>query len=81
MFLIGIFFFTGCGSKNNWSAPDKKAFTQNCISEATSSLGAEKAKSYCACMMEKSTKKFAQPSDLEKASIKDIKALAQDCIK
>lgn len=48
-----------------WTAEDRADFITECVNAATATLGKEKAKSYCECMLYKVEKKFPDPNEAD----------------
>lgn len=78
VFMASAFLFA-CKGKTGWSAAEKKAFVDNCVSSG-SSLG-DKASSYCNCMVEKVSAQYPNPSDASKLKAEDMMDWAKECLK
>lgn len=61
--------------RGNWATKDREAFLKSCIDNA-GSLGAEKAKNYCECMMYKIEKNYPNVADADKITAEDLKSEA-----
>ena len=77
--LFGCLFSSSCDRK--WTEKDKSEFVGGCMSRQAGELGAEKAKSYCQCLLEKVVQKY--PNAYDAPYIKydtALKKLATDCL-
>jgi hypothetical protein len=79
--LLLITLAAGCKSKgkNGWPEAEKKAFIENC--EKNGSAMGDKAKSYCACMLEKVEAKYPNASKAGELDMNTMMDMAKDCLK
>src|SRR6478672_7378422 len=66
---------------SHWSKADVDAFTTNCVNGASANMGADKAKSYCDCMLGKIESKYPKADDAGKMEMNAMTEMAKDCIK
>jgi hypothetical protein len=69
-----------------WPETDRTRFIEGCIGTAKESLGVEKAKQYCNCMLGKMEIRFANATDADKLTEEDLKKpewinLIKGCLK
>lgn len=74
-----------CLSVGFWTSKDHEEFLSNCIGTAKDSMGEEKAKSYCECMMSKVESKYPNPADAvnltnEKLNSPEWKKIIKECL-
>ena len=69
--------------KGGWSSGDKETFLKTCTDGATSSMGAQKAKDYCECMLPKIQKRYPTVAEANKITTADAEMtkMAEDCYK
>ena len=67
----------------SWDEPNKADFMAQCVSGAVNEFQSDtaKAKTYCACMLEKIEARYPVPDSAGKMSYNDMTALAKDCLK
>ncbi len=70
----------GKGSKH-WAQKDKDAFNSNCVNGAKASMGDDKAKAYCSCMLDKIEVKYPNAEDAGKLDMNSMTEMAKDCLK
>ena len=75
----------GCLNGGTWTAADRSTFLNECITSAKGSVGDEKAKIYCECMLYKVEVKFPNPEDAgtltaEKLATPEWKKIIQSCL-
>jgi hypothetical protein len=68
-----------------WDSANRADFKSECILEATKSLGEQKAKTYCECMLYKVGSKYPSMTDAAKLTEEVLKSAAwkkliQDCV-
>jgi hypothetical protein len=68
-----------------WPEKDRNTFLASCEKNATPNVGAEKAKSYCSCMLDKIQVKYARAEDADKITKADLekpewKAMLKACL-
>ena len=71
--------------KGTWGAKDRSKFITECIASSSEGVGAEKAKTYCECMLFKIEVRFPDPADAdkltaEKLSTPEWKKIIQGCL-
>lgn len=73
----------GCKGKKaaGWPQKDRTDFTKDCEKDATASMGEEKGKSYCSCMMAKLEVKYSTMADAGKIDLNTMTEMAKDCAK
>ena len=73
----------GCKGKkaSGWSSSEKDVFTTNCVKGASGTMGEDKAKSYCSCMMGKLEVKYPKADDIDKVDVGTMTEMAKDCVK
>ncbi|MGC4103591.1 hypothetical protein [Ferruginibacter sp.] len=72
-------------STSNWTNKDRSDFYNDCVKTAQDNLGADKAKSYCSCMLVKIEKKYPDAADLSKITEEtlktpDFKKMIRECL-
>ncbi len=76
---------TGCkGGKKasaGWPQKEKDAFTENCVNGAKGTMGDEKAKSYCDCVLGKMEAKYPDAAEAGKVDMNTMIEMAKDCVK
>ncbi len=76
--------FTGCKGKKasaGWPQKERDAFTENCVNGAKGTMGDDKAKSYCDCVLGKMEAKYSNPADAGKVDMNTMIEMAKDCVK
>ena len=74
----------GCKGKkasSGWAQKDRDAFNTKCVEGATAGMGADKAKSYCSCMLGKIEVKYPAASDAGNLDMNTMTEWAKDCLK
>lgn len=62
-----------------WTAYEQKVFIDTCIAKSAYTLGAEKAKSYCDCMLIKVRKKYPDAIHADELKVADAIEMAKGC--
>ena len=83
IYLLLSLVFISCakGPKKSWPEKDRADFMESCIANAKSGIGEEKAKKYCACMLEKIMVRYPDIKDAEDIKMGETIELAQQCQK
>jgi hypothetical protein len=68
-------------AKSSWSKEEKDSFTTNCVNGATAGMGADKAKSYCDCMLGKIEEKYPKAAEAGNLDVNSMTEMAKDCLK
>jgi len=68
-----------------WSSKDRSDFLTNCVASAKDGIGAEKAKTYCECMLFKIEQRYPSSDDAAKLTAEDLqtpawKIIAKGCL-
>lgn len=78
---------SSCGGKEKeeekkavWSEGERKIYLESCEKSAANSLGAEKAKEYCNCTLEKMEAKYPDSKDVSKVTAEEINQMAEECM-
>ena len=74
----------GCKGKkatSSWSKEERDSFSTNCVGGATATMGADKAKSYCDCMLGKIESKYPKAADAGSLDVNTMTEMAKDCLK
>lgn len=66
---------------SNWGAKERTEFSKQCEAVATKNVGADKAKSYCDCMLVKIEKEFPNPADVSQMKQETVAKWAEECNK
>lgn len=66
---------------SGWGAKERNEFTTECETAAAKNIGAEKAKTYCACMLVKVEREFPNPADISKMKQESVMKWAEECNK
>ncbi len=71
--------------KGAWGSKDRSKFMTECIATASENVGAEKAKTYCECMLFKIEVRYPNPSDADKLTAEKLgspewKKIIQGCL-
>jgi hypothetical protein len=69
------------GEPSRWTAKERTEFATQCEATASKSLGADKAKSYCSCMLVKIEKQFPNPVDVAEMTQETVSRWAEECRK
>ena len=64
-----------------WTANERTAFLKECSANAVKSMGPEKTKTYCNCMLVKIEKAFPNPADTGKMTTEELNKWATECLK
>ena len=71
--------------QGTWGSKDRNDFVSSCVESAKAGVGAEKAKTYCECMLFKIEQQYPNPNDATKLTAEDLqtpkwKAIAKGCL-
>jgi hypothetical protein len=64
-----------------WDQTNQTAFMDKCVEGSTASMGADKAKSYCSCMLDKIQARYPVADSAASMQMNDMMEMAKDCIK
>lgn len=64
----------------SWTDAEEAAFIKECEPKAAKSMGEEKARSYCACMLEKVEKAYPNPVEASNVTIEQISKWTELCL-
>lgn len=82
LIVCGAAILTLSACNSGWSSADKEQFVKDCTAGA-SSMGAQKAKDYCECMLPKIQKKYPTVAEANKITTADAEMteMAKECVK
>jgi hypothetical protein len=65
----------------SWNETSRKTFIDKCVEGSTKNMGADKANSYCSCMLEKIQAKYPVADSSANMTMAQMMDLAKDCLK
>ena len=74
--ILSAFMINSC-SGGGWPKADKKAFLDNCVSEASRNMASSQAKKYCNCVLDDLMDDYDNPEDALNA---DLYSYALKCL-